>query len=213
MDGPHSQYIFIILLLQHSSHPSLQIERLTTTIAAGNGRVVVKDPAGWNLSGGYPAYNETDKYGPEAEYYMISVFHQLHCLVSLEPGIKFSLSAEFVFYLYFEVLYKIRSNYAPQITLKSEFEVLEKIRQRGNLTDKKHSDNPLHLHLNHCFDYLRQAIMCAGDTALEKAMVVDGRPIRSVDGWGVEHECRDYSSIFNFAAQHQGSNPTSRPTT
>jgi len=46
--------------------------------------------------------------------------------------------------------------------------------------------------------------MCAGDTALEKAMVVDGRVIRSVDGWGAEHECRDYDSIFNFAAQHHG---------
>ena len=89
--------MFIILLLQHSSHPSLRLERLTTTTPAGNGRVVVKDPASWHLSGGYPAYEETDKYGPGAEYYVISVFHQLHCLVSLELGITFSLSAVLIF--------------------------------------------------------------------------------------------------------------------
>jgi hypothetical protein len=60
----------------------LRFERLTATIPAGKGRVVVKDPARWHLSGGYPASEETDKYGAEAEFYVISVFHQLHCLVS-----------------------------------------------------------------------------------------------------------------------------------
>ncbi|KAF2399358.1 hypothetical protein EJ06DRAFT_478226 [Trichodelitschia bisporula] len=58
-------------------------------------------------------------------------------------------------------------------------------------------------HLDHCFDYLRQAVMCSGDTALEKAMVVDGERRREVLGWGVEHECRDYEAIFKFARERR----------
>jgi hypothetical protein len=44
-------------------------------------------------------------------------------------------------------------------------------------------------HLGHCFDYLREAIMRAGDTSLEKAQTAgaasDGSAIGNVDGWGV----------------------------
>ena len=50
--------------------------------------------------------------------------------------------------------------------------------------------------------------MCAGDTALEKAVVVDGKVWRDVDGWGVQHECRDFEMIYNFAADHHAHNET-----
>ena len=63
-------------------------------------------------------------------------------------------------------------------------------------------------HIYHCFDYIRQAIMCNADTTLEKARVVDGEIVRGVDGWGVAHECRDYDSIFAFAEAHRSSNLT-----
>lgn len=95
-----------------------------------------------------------------------------------------------------------------QASLKSEFEALNQIQKGGKPTEHKHSDQFFHLHLKHCFEYLRQAVMCAGDTALEKAMIVDGRIIRGVDGWGVEHECRDYTAIFDFAAQHHSDSRT-----
>ncbi|KAK0648123.1 hypothetical protein B0T16DRAFT_407752 [Cercophora newfieldiana] len=59
-------------------------------------------------------------------------------------------------------------------------------------------------HIYHCFDYIRQAIMCAGDTALEKARTMDGgRVVRGVDGWGVEHQCRDWDAIFQWAQEHR----------
>ncbi|KFY79155.1 hypothetical protein V499_01814 [Pseudogymnoascus sp. VKM F-103] len=58
--------------------------------------------------------------------------------------------------------------------------------------------------LGHCFDYLRQAIMCTGDTTLETALVnADGDVIPGFDGWGDVHECRSYEAIFDFAAAHR----------
>ncbi|MCJ1259228.1 hypothetical protein MMC24_007064 [Lignoscripta atroalba] len=59
-------------------------------------------------------------------------------------------------------------------------------------------------HLNHCFDYLRQAIMCNGDTAMDKyAFTMDnGKLIHGVNGWGTTHQCRDFNAIYDFAEIH-----------
>ncbi|KAH6616874.1 hypothetical protein C7974DRAFT_436777 [Boeremia exigua] len=55
-------------------------------------------------------------------------------------------------------------------------------------------------HVNHCFDYIRQAIMCAGDVALEGAATtfplgVHGEDLGGSDGWDAKHVCKDYSQI------------------
>lgn len=63
-------------------------------------------------------------------------------------------------------------------------------------------------HIYHCFDYVRQALMCNGDTTLEKVREVNGRLVRGVDGWGVEHECRDYDAIYTYAEAHRSHNIT-----
>lgn len=63
-------------------------------------------------------------------------------------------------------------------------------------------------HIYHCFDYIRQAIMCNGDTTLERMRKVDGKLVRGVDGWGVEHECRDFDAIYAYAAAHRSRNIT-----
>ncbi|CAJ2504031.1 Uu.00g114250.m01.CDS01 [Anthostomella pinea] len=47
-------------------------------------------------------------------------------------------------------------------------------------------------HSSHCFDYLRQSIMCAGDTNLEGE--TEAGP-----GWGSEHECVNYDALLNWA--------------
>ncbi len=65
-------------------------------------------------------------------------------------------------------------------------------------------------HIYHCFDYLRQALLCHGDTTLEKARVdaERGTLVRGVDGWGVQHECRDTQAIDAFARAHRSRNDT-----
>ena len=63
------------------------------------------------------------------------------------------------------------------------------------------------LHMEHCFDYLRQAILCAGDTTIEWARESgDGQVDGQVDGWGVEHQCRSSKTIFDFTANNRAEN-------
>lgn len=63
------------------------------------------------------------------------------------------------------------------------------------------------LHIEHCFDYLRQAILCAGDTTIEWARESDeGEIDGQVDGWGVEHQCRSSKTIFDFTANNRAEN-------
>jgi len=47
-------------------------------------------------------------------------------------------------------------------------------------------------HSAHCFDYLRQGIMCNADTTLEGKTDVG-------PGWGHEHECKDYEALLKWA--------------
>lgn len=58
-------------------------------------------------------------------------------------------------------------------------------------------------HLGHCFDYLRQAVMCAGDMTLEHAMEYKKEGIKVVDGWNTEHQCRNYRMMYEFAEKHR----------
>jgi hypothetical protein len=47
-------------------------------------------------------------------------------------------------------------------------------------------------HVYHCFDYIRQALMCAGDLTLEWPRTEkDGRRF-AVDGWGISHQCKSW---------------------
>jgi hypothetical protein len=57
-------------------------------------------------------------------------------------------------------------------------------------------------HIAHCFDYLRQAIMCAGDMTLEWANWKGKEP--RIDGWGMKHRgCRIWVSLVLFGASTQ----------
>ncbi|KAJ2974669.1 hypothetical protein NUW58_g8581 [Xylaria curta] len=84
--------------------------------------------------------------------YMMSVFHQLHCLSY------------------------IVDNY-----------------QRGyagaNLTEE------VAHHSAHCFDYLRQSVICAADTNLEG-------DTEAGPGWGSVHQCTDYDALLDWANEH-----------
>ncbi|KAI0890173.1 uncharacterized protein GGS22DRAFT_183520 [Annulohypoxylon maeteangense] len=88
----------------------------------------------------------------EGPAYMMSVFHQLHCLS-----------------------YLISHFQAGYGGVKLEEEVAH--------------------HSAHCFDYIRQSIMCAADTNLEGE--TEAGP-----GWGSPHECVDYDAVLAWANEH-----------
>ncbi len=60
-------------------------------------------------------------------------------------------------------------------------------------------------HLGHCFDYLRQAVMCAGDMTLEPAFDLTGPDAgtKGVNGWNVAHQCRNYQTMYDYAEEHR----------
>ena len=52
-------------------------------------------------------------------------------------------------------------------------------------------------HHAHCFDLLRQALLCAGDTTVE-GLTEYG------EGWGAVHKCKDMSAIKAWTEGHAG---------
>lgn len=69
------------------------------------------------------------------------------------------------------------------------------------------SDDDASWHVMHCFDYLRQAIMCSGDVALEGMQTTfpDGKSGGS-DGWDAKHVCRDYDQVYRFLTRRRALN-------
>lgn len=50
-----------------------------------------------------------------------------------------------------------------------------------------------HRHIDHCFRYLRQSILCCGDTALEGQD--PNTSAKGTDGTGAVHLCKDYDEL------------------
>jgi len=55
-------------------------------------------------------------------------------------------------------------------------------------------------HISHCFDYIRQALQCAGDMSLEWPVDVHGEKL--VVGWYNPHECRSWDAAWEFVEKH-----------
>ncbi|KAM7212464.1 protein of unknown function (DUF3328) domain containing protein [Rhypophila decipiens] len=53
-------------------------------------------------------------------------------------------------------------------------------------------------HLAHCFEYLRQTIMCCGDVALEGQATTFPDGMTGSDGWDATHVCKDYNAILEY---------------
>ncbi|KAI1338257.1 hypothetical protein F5Y15DRAFT_388199 [Xylariaceae sp. FL0016] len=58
-------------------------------------------------------------------------------------------------------------------------------------------------HLNHCFDYIRQGIMCCGDVALEGEQTTFPQGFEGSDGWDAKHVCKDYSQVLDYMNENR----------
>ncbi len=69
-------------------------------------------------------------------------------------------------------------------------------------TETKHKVHSHPGRPDHCFDYLRQVIMCNLDLTYETARVdIDGKR-RVADGWGSVHQCKDWSAINGWMMEN-----------
>ncbi|CAD6567421.1 MAG: hypothetical protein ASARMPREDX12_005823 [Alectoria sarmentosa] len=50
-------------------------------------------------------------------------------------------------------------------------------------------------HAAHCFEYLRQALICSADSSIEPA----GERVQGFLGWGFQRQCRDYGALMAWA--------------
>ncbi|ROV88752.1 hypothetical protein VMCG_10071 [Cytospora schulzeri] len=55
-----------------------------------------------------------------------------------------------------------------------------------------------HSHMIHCVAYLRQAIMCSADTALEGHATTFPDDNHGSDGWDSTHVCKDYGQVLEY---------------
>lgn len=53
-------------------------------------------------------------------------------------------------------------------------------------------------HLSHCFEYLRQNILCCGDTALEGEATTFPPGEVGSDGWDAKHVCKNYDQVYAY---------------
>ena len=130
---------------------------------ASSGFVTVPDPESYNLK---PNHNVISG---SSNAYMVSVYHQLHCLKILHRSLIPVLS------------------------------------QKKRDTSQKSS---FHLnHIEHCLDYLRQAVICAGDITLEPPDEHPEKGKSPLQGWGVSHTCRSWEYIEEWRRDHMAINP------
>lgn len=60
------------------------------------------------------------------------------------------------------------------------------------------SEETTRMHIGHCFDFIRQDILCGADTTLEPL----GDDYGATDGLGISHSCTDWSPLTKFMGLH-----------
>ncbi|KAK3349071.1 hypothetical protein B0T25DRAFT_547130 [Lasiosphaeria hispida] len=103
--------------------------------------------------------------------YSVAVFHQLHCLHTIMAS------------------YNALADGAT-MPEHNHASPPEKVKRGGP-----------HGHIDHCFRYLRQSLLCCGDTALEGQDPSSDDP--ATDGTGAIHLCKDYEGIKRWAEERR----------
>lgn len=111
---------------------------------------------------------------------VVSAFHQMHCLVR-----RSSFGTDFC------------SNYSQNMIRKSLYDAV------ANDPSFQSELPRLAHHWKHCFDYLRQVMMCNADVTLEGVDPGD-TGLGSVDGWGTERKCIDWQALKLWTERHRG---------
>ncbi|KAJ5887079.1 hypothetical protein N7504_011126 [Penicillium tannophilum] len=107
--------------------------------------------------------------------YGISMFHQLHCLGAIR-----------------HVFWLLMDGKLDPVA----FEALD-----GDTTDPNFIPRGHGLwHIEHCFNYIRHALQCYGDTTMEVPTDFNGQLI--FIGWNTTHQCRNFDAIWDYTVKH-----------
>ncbi|KAH7021012.1 uncharacterized protein B0I36DRAFT_333608 [Microdochium trichocladiopsis] len=81
----------------------------------------------------------------------------------------------------------------------------EKDHRSHKVTEDQETSFKWKVHVEHCFEYLRQGISCGGDLIIEgnSPIKVGQGHATSVTGWGVEHDCIDFDLLRRFQIEQE----------
>ncbi|KAL9095675.1 MAG: hypothetical protein Q9165_002107 [Trypethelium subeluteriae] len=108
---------------------------------------------------------------PYGTIFSVALFHQLHCLGQLRK----------YYWMLLDGVVALDKNVDTKV-----------FKMADELTGE-HGD-----HVHHCFDYLRQSLMCNGDMAMEWPRTEPNGARFAVDGWGIPHECKSWDAISEY---------------
>ena len=74
------------------------------------------------------------------------------------------------------------------------------------MATKRYYNHRQDWHVGHCFEYLRQSIMCCGDVALEGAETTFPPGQGGSDGWDAKHVCKDYRQVYDYLEANRANN-------
>ncbi|KAK2051585.1 hypothetical protein LY76DRAFT_640053 [Colletotrichum caudatum] len=117
----------------------------------------------------------------------MAVFHQLHCLDMIR-----------------QTLYEARPDYAAPSSRNGTKDAGGpraggggREAEHGREHDHNHAQNKYHI--GHCFDLVRQSIMCRPDLTVE----VGDPAVGGVTGLGTEHQCVDWQRLMDWMRDHE----------
>ncbi|KAK1961356.1 hypothetical protein LY78DRAFT_662176 [Colletotrichum sublineola] len=108
----------------------------------------------------------------------MAVFHQLHCLDMIR-----------------QTLYEAR----PDFVAHSHNDTNARESHADHETAHDHNHSHGMYHIGHCFDLVRQSILCRPDLTIE----VGDPAIGGVTGFGTEHQCVDWQQLMEWMRDHE----------
>jgi hypothetical protein len=153
----------------------------------GQGYVLVPDAAEqYGLLPGIATEGGPDRFA-------VSMYHQIHCLVCMTKSSAMNTILT--------IQGMIRLVYFDMV---DQLERSSKESRRGATKVLEGHPDVQPDHVAHCFDYLRQALMCAGDMTIEHAREPPlGQKRLTTDGWGVTHQCRNWDEMLAWTLSHK----------
>ena len=109
---------------------------------------------------------------------VVAVFHQLHCIVC-----RFDV----------EVFIRESANACQDAIRYGYYTALGEVGEE-NIARAGFADHGSPRHVRHCFDYLRQSVMCHADTNLEPVIPRLG----GARGFGSKHTCRNFNELVDW---------------
>ena len=147
-----------------------------------------EDGGGFVVVDGWDEFH--DSLPPPIEFdgkdvYSVAVFHQLHCL-------------HYMLTEFNKFLDHNRTMFEP---VDGHSHSRRKMPGHNHSTD---SEEETIKHVGHCFDYLRNSLMCCGDAAFEG----QGSDIEEAGTLGEAsyHMCRNYDEIKDWAEEYRAAN-------